>query len=184
MRKVLFKRWIEGIIVPDSNYGKPLVYKEGTNCWSELIYEGYFHGLSVVDGSPIALIESDEQIFYRRVDHFKFVESPEADQLAEFAKAAMQGILTNSGIIDIHDEESGRLVSEHAIMQAKSLIAELNKHEPIENTGYTTPYLRIEQEQAYERMKALGINIYAQTFEQCVNDLLYRLENNNSHEQA
>lgn len=42
--------------------------------------------------------------------------------------------------------------------------------------SYTIPYLRIEQKQAYERMRALGINIEAQTFEQCVNDLLTRLE--------
>lgn len=128
MRKVLFKRWIEGIPSSCSVYGSPLVYKEGTDCWSELIYEGYFHGLSTLDGSPIALIESDEQIFYRRVDHFKFVESPEADQLAEFAKAAMQGFWSNTDLYWQHStEETKRLISEHAVLQAKSLIAELKK---------------------------------------------------------
>lgn len=128
MRKVLFKRWIEGIPSSCSVYGSPLVYKEGIDCWSEMIYEGYFHGLSTLDGSPIALIESDGQIFYRRVGHFKFVESPETDQLAEFAKAAMQGMLANSIIVKGNSWEATRMwISEQAIFQAKSMIKELNK---------------------------------------------------------
>ena len=130
MRKVLFKRWIEGIPASGSDYRNPLGYKEGTDCWSEMIYEGYFHGLSTLDGSPIALIESDEQIFYRRVDHFKFVDSPEADQLAEFARAAMQGLLSNTILVQGYSSEvTRRRISEHAILQAKSLLAELNNYQ-------------------------------------------------------
>ena len=57
----------------------------------------------------------------------RFVDSPETDQLAEFAKAAMQGLLAHPMLIRSHStEEIRHLISEHAIFQAKSLIAELN----------------------------------------------------------
>ena len=39
-------------------------------------------------------------------------------------------------------------------------------------------YIDSEYEQQLDRMKKLGINTDAQLFEQCVNTLLYMVENN------
>ena len=146
MRKVIYKEWVRGIETEEYKQWKktsdfptiPQLYVDGTNCHIEK--EGLFHGFVPTamennDGSfgnfTEALIELEDGSMVN-VDPslIRFIDSPEADQLAEFAKAAMQGLLSNRGIINTHSEHSSMWVSEHAVMQAKSLIAELKKQKP------------------------------------------------------
>ena len=131
MRKVIYREWVMGEL------------SEGTNtvinygCYIEK--EGLFHGFFPTsmknnDGSFVncteALIETENgRIVSVCLPMIRFVDKPEDDQLAEFAKAAMQGLLANPMLIRSHStEEIRRLISEHAVLQAKSLIAELKKH--------------------------------------------------------
>jgi hypothetical protein len=46
----------------------------------------------------------------------------------------------------------------------------------VREDNYSLTYLRTEYNHQIERMRALGINVEAQMFEQCVNTLLYMLE--------
>ena len=45
MRKVLFRRWIPGIITKKGLITSftDVKYELGTNCWSDFIHEGLFH---------------------------------------------------------------------------------------------------------------------------------------------
>lgn len=144
MRKVIYKEWVRGIVTEEykqwSKIGNttpiPQQFVDGTNCYIEK--EGLFHGFFPMsmennDGSfgnfTEAWIElADGSMANADPSLIRFVDSPESDQLAEFAKAAMQGMLANTMLIQGPSWEATRMwISEHAILQAKSLIAELNK---------------------------------------------------------
>lgn len=45
----------------------------------------------------------------------------------ELIKAAMQGLLSNSAIVEIHDASTRDYISDHAILQAKSIIRKLTE---------------------------------------------------------
>ena len=124
---------------------RKVIYTEfdGTSCSIEK--EGLFHGFFPTaiennDGSLVnytsAFVEcEDGSILSALPTLIRFVdkpeEKPEDDQLAEFAKAAMQGYLAKTDFIGGQsNEETRRWISEHAVLQAKSLIAELKKQKP------------------------------------------------------
>ena len=121
MRKIIYSEWVHG-----------------TNCYIEK--EGLFHGffpssMKNNDGSfgncTDALIETENgRIVSVDPSFIRFVDSPEIDQLAEFAKAAMQGLLSNTEIINHFDGGHVLWISKNAVFQAKSMIAELNKQKP------------------------------------------------------
>ena len=144
MRKVIYKEWVRGIETEEYKQWKkagdplpiPQPYVDGTNCYIEK--EGLFHGFFPTamennDGSfgnfTEAWIEIEDGCMVNTDPSLiRFVDSPEADQLAEFAKAAMQGMLANTVLVKWHSTEEMRSwISEHAILQAKSMIEELNK---------------------------------------------------------
>ncbi len=60
----------------------------------------------------------------------------------------------------------------HEVIELKSSDPSVNltDHNPVR-------YLRIEYDQQIEKMKKLGINVDSQLFEQCVNTLLWMVEN-------
>lgn len=130
MRKVIYTEW-----VPVSSI-ETTVANKGYS----IDKIGWFHGFSngytsCNDGSlvkyncPVAFIEcEDGKIITRDPSLIRFVDKPEDEQLTEFAKAAMQGLLENTLIVRGHSSEEGiRWISEHALLQAKSIINELDK---------------------------------------------------------
>ena len=144
MRKVIYKEWVRGIETEEYKQWKkagdpppiPQPYVDGTNCYIEK--EGLFHGFFPTamennDGSfgnfTEALIElEDGSMANADPSLIRFIDSPENEQLAEFAKAAMQGLLANTVLVQRYSGQGiRRWISEHAILQAKSMINELNK---------------------------------------------------------
>ncbi len=66
----------------------------------------------------------------------KSVDAEERNyRMFQAATAAMQGLLSNSGIIDIHDERGKNWIKEHSISQARALIEALDKE--VENPSKT-----------------------------------------------
>lgn len=130
MRKVIYTEW-----VPVSSI-ETTVANKGYS----IDKIGWFHGFSngytsCNDGSlvkyncPVAFIEcEDGKIITRDPTLIRFVDSPEDEQLTEFAKAGMVGLLANTVLVKWHSTEEMRSwISEHAILQAKSMIDELKK---------------------------------------------------------
>ena len=115
MRKVLFQKLID-----NSNL-------------SEMINEGYFHTFATDDGGDLyAIIESTDGLLIDvKPGRFKFIEPLEAidweQRRYELSKAAMEGLLSNSAIIDLHDNETIEWITYHSVLQADTLIAELKK---------------------------------------------------------
>ena len=97
------------------------------------MYHGFGQNYTTCnDGSLVnyteAIVECDDgKIITIDPTRIRFVDSPEADQLAEFAKAAMQGLFSNAMLSEFHDKDRMDWISEHAVLQAKSMIEELNK---------------------------------------------------------
>ena len=144
MRKVIYKEWVRGVEAEEYKQWKkagdpppiPQPYVDGTNCYIEK--EGLFHGFfptAMVNNDfsfgnfTEALIEiEDGSVVNVDPSLIRFVDSPEDEQLTEFAKAAMQGMLANSMLVTGPSAEvTRRWVSERAVLQAKSMINELNK---------------------------------------------------------
>ena len=143
MRKVIYKEWVRGVETEEYKQWKkagntppiPQLYVDGTNCYIEK--EGLFHGFFPTamennDGSfgnfTEALIEiEDGSVVNVDPTLIRFVDKPGDDQLAEFAKAAMQGLFSNAMLSEFHDKTRIDWISEHAVLQAESMIAELKK---------------------------------------------------------
>ena len=128
MRKVIYSEWVHGT--------------PGTDVTNNKGYSidkiGWFHGFgqnytTCNDGSLVNYTEAfveceDGKIITIDPTLIRFVDSPETDQLAEFAKVAMVGLLANNTLVRSHSSEvTRRGISEHAILQAKSMIEELKK---------------------------------------------------------
>jgi hypothetical protein len=145
VRKVIYKEWIQGVeteeyknatvkerVIFPSNHR----FVEGTNCNIEK--EGLFHGFFPTtiennDGTfgnfTTALVEvEDGQIVSLDPEHISFIDSPEDEQLAEFAKAAIQG-LCSSFVNDEADRDEYNYAA-MSVMIAKATISELKKHKP------------------------------------------------------
>ena len=134
MRKVIYTEWVMGELSEVTNtvinYGR-YIEKEG-------LFHGFFPtAIENNDGSfgnfTDALIETEDgRIVSVDPSFIRFVDKPETEQLAEFAKAAMQGILSNESwvnnarIADDFDEFKSRVATASCEL-AKSMIAELNK---------------------------------------------------------
>ncbi len=122
---------------------RKVIYTEfnGINCSVEK--EGLFHGFfqnaienndGGVETFTEALIEiEDGSIVNVYPPYIRFIdkpeEKPEAEQLAEFAKAAMQGLLSNQDLVE-RLEQNGELFHDlvcDSISLANIMIAELNK---------------------------------------------------------
>lgn len=142
MRKVIYKEWVRGIETEEAkkktaseriNMQPHHRYEAGTHCYVEK--EGMFHGffptsLENNDGSfgnfTEALIETTDGMMVNVCPSLiRFVDKPEDEQLAEFAKAAMQG-LCGSFISDEADRDEYNY-AEMSVMIAKATIAELKK---------------------------------------------------------
>ena len=150
MRKVIYTDFIPGVETYEwKEYqqilrcpkGEPISIKApmqfivGTNCTVEK--EGWFHGIfqayQTPDGrslpSPMALIEEGcgrlKQIHHSEI---RFVDSPEAEQLAEFSKATLACIISRRKDFqgEWYDREAENMAAE-AVRIARALIAELNK---------------------------------------------------------
>lgn len=145
MRKVIYTEWICGIqdeeykkLDPIDRIGKN-PFKEGTNCNIEK--EGLFHGFfpatmgSSDRNGPTsfgnyteALIETAEGfVISVHPGSIRFVDSPDVEQRAEFAKAAMQGILATNAeyLFGNTNVPVPCEVARQAVMNADALIAEL-----------------------------------------------------------
>ena len=135
MRKVIYTEWVHGTSVESSGIG--FANNKGYCIEKEGLFHGFFPtAMENNDGSLVnytsAFVEcEDGSILSALPTLIRFVdkpeEKPEADQLAEFAKAAMVGLLSNTEIVNHFDGGSILWISKHAVLQAKSLIAELNK---------------------------------------------------------
>ena len=109
---------------------RKIIYKDfvfkGQNDAAGNMYlrEGWLHGFT---NSGSAIIETmEKKVEFHAATDLEFVDSPEDEQLAEFAKAAMQGMLSNS---DFSKFQSNSLAS-MAIATSKDTIAELKKQKP------------------------------------------------------
>lgn len=144
MRKVIYKEWVRGIETEE--YKKADMFEamsmdpfiKGTNCYVEK--EGLFHGffptsLENNDGSfgnfTEALIETaDGNIANVHPSLVRFIDTSESEQRAEFAKAAMQGFLSNHQLVE-RLEEGGELFHDlvcDSISMANIMIAELKRN--------------------------------------------------------
>ena len=131
MRKVLFKKWVKGVEL-ESTKGRNVQswdrdYEKGTQCWSDFIHEGTFHDFMYnfgPHGEPYANIEHNGEMVHVETENFKFVDSPEVEQRSEFAKAAMQGIMSSNECNIGHNPKT---VAEWAVSIADALISELKK---------------------------------------------------------
>jgi hypothetical protein len=138
MRKVLFQKFIQGVETQEykqSNDERKMYddtlkrFEGGTNIFTEMVHVGYFHGfLTNQYGEQIGHIEHEGEMLQVFTSHFKFVDSPEDEQLAEFAKAAMQGMLSNSAFSNLRSKPKD--ISAMSITMAKDTIAELKKQKP------------------------------------------------------
>jgi hypothetical protein len=109
MRKVLFQKWVGGVEL-ESTKGKSVQpwdrdYKDGTNCWTDFINEGFFHEFVHnfgLHGETVGLIEENGELVYVNTTNFKFSDSVEPDREQrkfEAAVAAMQGMLSDSTML-------------------------------------------------------------------------------------
>ena len=133
MRKVIYTEWVHGTSVVSTETGVT------NNKRYSIDKIGWFHGFghnytTCNDGSLVnytnAIVEcEDGEIITIDPIRIRFVDSPEADQLAEFAKAAMQGLLSNQDLVE-RLEQNGELFHDlvcDSISLANIMIAELNK---------------------------------------------------------
>lgn len=145
MRKVIYKEWVNGVETEEykkatdplkSIMQSHIKFVKGTNCNIEK--EGLFHGFFPTamennDGSfgnfTEALIETADGLMANvHPSLIRFVDSPEDERLAEFAKAAMQG-LCGSFINDLTDRDEYNYAA-MSVMIAKATITELKKQKP------------------------------------------------------
>jgi hypothetical protein len=127
MRKVIFGKYIDvEWIKNDDSLNSSTTIKEGTGVHSEMVYEGVFHSWFDTPQNAIAIIECDGIIDLISIEHFKFIDTPEDEKRAEFAKAAMQGMLSNR----LRENVTGWKLQdyvEESVKAADLLIDELNK---------------------------------------------------------
>jgi len=153
MRKVIYKEWVKGVETEEYKnapveeraiFPSHYHFIKGTNCNVEK--EGLFHGFypsfdfigsnHEIAYCTVAIIEDEEgKILQLNTGVIRFIDNPEDGQRAEFAKAAMQGIISNESwvnnarIADDFDEYKDRVAAASCEL-ADALISELKKQKP------------------------------------------------------
>lgn len=124
MRTVIYKEWVRA-----DHSSTPI--KEGYNIEKPGLFHGIFNAWDYADGatpmpSPFAIIEKEDgSMMEMHPSLIRFVDKPEDEQLAEFAKAAMQG-LCSSFVNDEADRDEYNYAA-MSVMIAKATIEELKK---------------------------------------------------------
>lgn len=105
MRKIKFQKFVPAIATKEYaastgrerlNFPKENKWTCGTNTWTEYIFDGWFHEFNRdSDGNVVAVIESEGIVLEISVSSLKFTDNIESESLYEFAKAAMQGMLSS-----------------------------------------------------------------------------------------
>ena len=147
MRRVIYKEWIRGVETEEYKQWKkagesrqagesaaqPKIYAEGTNCYIEK--EGLFHGFYADSNEGLnftSIIElSDGSVVTAGVTMIKFIDSPESEQLADFAKAALACVPArfkdSNGYWKMRDASH---IAEESIQIAYSIISGLKSLKP------------------------------------------------------
>ena len=87
-------------------------------------YVGYFH---LIENGGVTVEKEDGTFCIESSTNIKFLDTPEDEQRAEFAKSAMQGILASNECGVGHNPSTA---SSWAVSIADALISELKKQKP------------------------------------------------------
>jgi len=109
----------------------------GKDCIGKEVYViGQSDGGATLNTGGIAFLcqREDGSVFNVQDIHVQFIDSPRDEQRAEFAKAAMQGMISNStytsNIAKTNAGEFVKILTMESVEVADALIAELKKQKP------------------------------------------------------